>query len=341
MLLGTLSTNDMIPLSDHASDSCLSENLPVLESPQSSTSVEHSTTERFCDDIGEIFVNTGSPTKFTATMQSLIAAQKYSLPTKHKMPRKDQIFPTKYIGGCNCSFRYIWLEENLWMAYSEEVDSVFCIPCSIFCLDSAKGSFVSKPFSIWNKKSEKTKEHTHSLYHQKSMEQADNLKQSIEHPHTTIISHLDACKAANIECNHSVLKSMARAVLFCGRQCIALRGDSEHLESPGNSGNFLALLKLLAVHNSVLQSHLQAPSMRCATYMSPQTQNELIEVVGKHIILQGIVDKVNASPFYSILADEVASYNVEHLAICIRFLDHKQDIRKEFLTFPIFRANHR
>ena len=30
---------------------------------------------------------------------------------------------------------------------------------------------------------------------------------------------------------------------------------------------------------------------------------------------------------------EVTSHNVEHLAICIRFLDHKQDIREEFLTF--------
>ena len=93
------------------------------------------------------------------------------------------------------------------------------------------------------------------------MEQADNLKQSIEHPHTTIISHLDARKAANIERNRSVLKSMPRAVLFCGRQCIALQGDFEDLELLGNPGNFLALLKLLAVHDSVLQSHLQAPSM--------------------------------------------------------------------------------
>ena len=58
-----------------------------------------------------------------------------------------------------------------------------------------------------------------------------------------------------------------------------------------------------------------------------------IEVMGKHIILSGVVDEVNASPFYSILADKVTSHNVEHLAICIRFLDHKRDIREEFLTF--------
>ena len=62
--------------------------------------------------------------------------------------------------------------------------------------------------------------------------------------------------------------------------------------------------------------------MRNATYIPPRTQNDLIEVMGEQIF-QGIVDDVNASPFYSILADEVTSHNVEHLAICIRFLDCK------------------
>ena len=76
-----------------------------------------------------------------------------------------------------------------------------------------------------------------------------------------ITSQIDARKAANIECNCSILKSLANAVLFCGRQCIALRGDTEHLDKLGNPGNFLALLKLLATHDDVLRNHLQAPAM--------------------------------------------------------------------------------
>ena len=182
-------------------------------------------------------------------------------------------------------------------------------------------------------KSEKTKEHVQSHYHQKSMELADNLKFTIEHPHHTIVSKIDARKAANIERNRSLLKSIARAILYCGRQCIALRGDREDIDLPGNHGNFLSLLKVLAVHDDVLRSHLETPIMRNATYMSAQMQNELIEVMGKHIILQGIIDDVNSSPFYSILADEVTSHNIEHLAICIRFVDSKHDIKEEFLAF--------
>ena len=80
------------------------------------------------------------------------------------------------------------------------------------------------------------------------MEQAYNLKRAVEHPHTTISAKTYSSKAANIERNREVLKSIARAVLICGGQCIALRGGVENLDTPENPGNFLALLKLLAVH---------------------------------------------------------------------------------------------
>ncbi len=51
------------------------------------------------------------------------------------------------------------------------------------------------------------------------------------------------------------------------------------------------------------------------------------------MILRGILEDLNAAPYYSILADEVTSHNVEHLAICARFVDKNKDIREEFLSF--------
>ena len=53
------------------------------------------------------------------------------------------------------------------------------------------------------------------------MELADKLKYTIEHPQMAITSQIDVCKVANIERNRSILKSLANAVLYCGRQCIA------------------------------------------------------------------------------------------------------------------------
>ena len=82
---------------------------------------------------------------------------------------------------------------------------------------------------MWNKKSEKVKEHEQCLYHQSAMEPADQLRHTIEQPHISIAAQIDASKAANIQRNRAVLKSIARAVLLCCRQCIALRGDVEKL----------------------------------------------------------------------------------------------------------------
>lgn len=242
-------------------------------------------------DIGDILSQAKSSREFCKAMQALTIAQKYYLLTNHKQPHKDHVFPTQYFGGCNRSFRHVWLSEHPWMVYSEQVDGAFCVACAIFCADPSKGKFVTEPFRVWNKKSEKVKEHERCLYHQSAMEQADRLKQNVKQPHTSIVAHVDAHKAANIKRNRAVLMSIARAVLLYGRQCIALRGDTEKLaemdSSSDNPGNFLALLKLLAVHDDVLRSHLETPSMRCATYVSPLTQNELIAGDGKAHDLAG------------------------------------------------------
>ena len=94
------------------------------------------------------------------------------------------------------------------------------------------------------------------------------------------MSRIDSRKAANIDYNRLLLKSIARAILYCGKQCIALQGDREDLS--GNYGNFLSLLKILAVHDDVLRGHMETPVIQNVTYMSAQAQNKLIEVMGKH-----------------------------------------------------------
>jgi len=72
--------------------------------------------------------------------------------------------------------------------------------------------------------------------------------------------------------------------LYCGRQCIALRLDHEQKDALSNPGNFLALMRLVANHDERLKRHMDIPKLRNATYLSSQTQNEMIEVIGNRII---------------------------------------------------------
>ena len=88
----------------------------------------------------------------------------------------------------------------------------------------------------------------------------------------------------SIEENRHILKCCAESILYCGHQCIALRGDIEKRDHPGNPGNLMAMLKLIANHDPILKNHLEHPRQRNATYISPYTQNEIIDIIGKRII---------------------------------------------------------
>lgn len=93
------------------------------------------------------------------------------------------------------------------------------------------------------------------------------------------------------------------------------------------------MLTVMANHDSVLKAHLENPCLRNATYISPHTQNEIIDIIGKRIIQNSIIKEVIQARFYSIVVDEVTSHNKEVMPLCVRFVDVHKDIREEFIQF--------
>ena len=85
---------------------------------------------------------------------------------------------------------------------------------------------------------------------------------AIEKPETAVHVMLVNKRKDNIARNRAVLKCIVESV-FCGRQCIGLRGDGEgpsYLEAElvvGNPGNFQALLNVVAEHDANLISAVQ------------------------------------------------------------------------------------
>ena len=127
---------------------------------------------------------------------------------------------------------------------------------------------------------------------------------------------------------------MIKTIILCGKQWIALRGHREGIHnSSNNCCNFLAILKLLLETNSDLTHHLDAPSPRNATYISPYIQNELIEIISYDILQKGLVEKVTEGKFFSLIADEIESHQTEQLPIYLRLVDNECNIREEFLEF--------
>ena len=116
------------------------------------------------------------------------------------------------------------------------------------------------------------------------------------------------------------------------------RGNVEAISSSKNPGNFLALLAMLAENDNVLHGHLYQPRARNATYLSSRSHNEIINIIGCDIISAKIISELKEARFYSVLVDEVSSHNVEHLPLCLRFVDAKSEIQEEFVAFLRVRA---
>ncbi|KAJ1519246.1 hypothetical protein ONE63_011265 [Megalurothrips usitatus] len=138
--------------------------------------------------------------------------------------------------------------------------------------------------------------------------------------------------------NRAKLAPIIETILFCGRQGIALRGhrdsgpvDPSGAEPATNEGNFRALVRFkIRSGDQKRAEHLETCGRN--TYMSPTVQNSII-VACKNVILRDLVNKINASKGFSVLADETTDKaKIEQLTLCIRFFDGDH-LREEFLLF--------
>ena len=206
--------------------------------------------------------------------------------------------------------------------------------CAMFSSDKdRKGMLVTKPFTCWTKATSVIDGHAKKSYHMDSVQKMEGFIAATEKPERTILVLLDQEKGKQIANNRHILTRIIAAILYCGRQCIALRGDCESTMGYGNPGNFLAMLKIMAEHDPVLKQHLYTPAMKNATYVSPRSQNDIIDVIDRGVIQQALLQEINGATFFTIMSDEVATFNKEKLALVVRFVDNNDNIREEFLEF--------
>lgn len=320
--------NDQDETTDHTS----------FEATPNSKSDTSSKSSKLIDDIGLLINANMSAHDIEKTLKDLSAEDKLFITQHHFKPSSHFVFPSVYMNGYNRSFQFGWLEKYRWIAYSPHLDGAFCIACAIFVKDRVKkGILVNAPFTKWIKASEVlggNKGHTTKAYHIDAMQAMKIFITAMKNPQATLPAHVNKVLLQRIDNNKHIIERIVHAVLFCGRQCIALRGNNEKMTNiKGNPGNFLAYLKDMAKSDDLLYKHLYTPHMKNATYMSPRSQNELIDLIGHTQIMEPILQEVRRAKYYSIMADEVTSNNKEHMALCLRFVDASGDIREEFLEF--------
>lgn len=274
-------------------------------------------------------------TKISALDDSL----RFKLLTNHHRPKQ---FPSTYQDGCYRSFSADYFSDRHgndrpWLVYSSHLDGAFCVQCVLFC-DYAKRqqlkALVNAPFKRWSRYSNTIGIHDAKGYHIDAVAQAKAFINTVKHPASKVTNMLDQRKLSNISSNRALLSHLIKAIVYLTKQGLALRGHDETTAS-NNRGNYLELLYLMSQYSPVIKAHLEKHEKKSnATYLSPQSQNELIDVIGKECIRANIVEDIQKARFFSILCDESSSTRTEYMSLVIRYVSLKDNsIREEFLGF--------
>ena len=111
----------------------------------------------------------------------------------------------------------------------------------------------------------------------------------------TVLNKLEIQRKQQIVRNREALSTLIRAVLFCARQSIALRGHRESKQSDAkkciNRDNFVELCHLMELENPYIARRLNALPAN-AQYTSKQSQEDLIQSAATVIKKKDIVQEV-------------------------------------------------
>jgi len=121
------------------------------------------------------------------------------------------------------------------------------------------------------------------------------------------INILNTERARQAEINKKKLTSIVKTIILCGRQELPLRGKIDFGNvlncDNKNDGTFRSLLRFrVDAGDTVSEDHFINDNSR-SQYTSPSIQNEFVDICSK-IIKKRIVDNVNNSKYFVVLADE-------------------------------------
>ena len=117
-----------------------------------------------------------------------------------------------------------------------------------------------------------------------------------------------------------------KVIVLYGRQNIPLRG---HI--PERS-NIHSILNILRQHDPILDNFLKA-SLRHAQYISPQIQNEFIQLIGQQI-QRSILADVREAKWFGFIADETPDVSrIQQVSLSVRYITTEAEMKEMFLEF--------
>ena len=140
----------------------------------------------------------------------------------------------------NRCFQPKWITEYPRLVYSPKVDGVFCVFCLVVPSDSEskRGTMVKRASKNWKHAKEKFNEHFLGKRGSKSdggagyqvhldiLQRAEHFIASME-KNTNVVLQLNNSLRKRQENNRTILESIVKTVILCGRQNVSLRRDGD------------------------------------------------------------------------------------------------------------------
>lgn len=264
----------------------------------------------------------------------------------------------KKIGERNryCSQTVFFHEDQSmrkWLSYSLSKDCLFCLPCLLFSDECLRGenlrhnqgnAFTNAGYSNWKKqysditKHERSESHINAKIAQVLFMQGRSIESCLEQQEKSEILR----RKREVVENRSIMKRVVDTVVYLGKQGLAFRGHRESLtDGPeANKGNFLESLNYLSIYDVTIDNHLEKVRNQQAllrrrkggkkgakgrgsklTFLSNDTQNNVINIIGKEIASQ-IVKEIGNCKAWALIVDTTPDVSHhEQLSICARIVN--------------------
>ena len=231
-------------------------------------------------------------------------------------------FPWIEQGSRSRRFNCDWFKNREWLTYTEmHGGGGVCVYCVLFGDNTdapqggilATGAFGARPFIRYKDGPQEIQQHSVSNIHVIAEERVRHFKATMINPEKNIKNLLIASRLEEVKENRRRLIAPIETVIFLCRQGLSLRGhrDSGALELDENKkknegnvndGNFReALCFRCQAGDETLKEHLKTAAAN-TTYLSPNIQNEIIEVCGTLVVCE-ILNSLRENCF-SLLANE-------------------------------------
>lgn len=239
-------------------------------------------------------------------------------------------------------FNAHWYNEFEYLEYSTIKDSVFCFVCCLFPKGTGreKGeiSWVEGGVKGWGKmksagknKLGKLQQHFSSMAHKAAL--SDYCNFLITERHIDVL--LDKNKR-NALIEQEKIHSQNKKVLWILMDTIrtlGILGLGFRKSDSTSEGNFGQIINLISRHSSVVKKWFDDRKLRPyhVTYMSGESQNEMISLIGSEVRSLIIAD-IKECLFFSIMADTTPDLSHKDiLSLVIRYADNKGNIHERLI----------